>query len=566
MPDLLTISLEDYYHVGAFRELIQRGQWSRFESRLELGARRAFALLDEFDRRATFFTQGWVADHFPELVREVALRGHEVASSGYYHRSIENLSPTEVREDLLRAREAIERATGRRVLGFRLPHGWLTPRDLWVLDLLAAEGYVYDSSLAPRLREFGGQPWRRVAHLHSGPDGRSLWEFPIPTVAPLGLSIPIGGGNWLRQLPSWLLRSLIARWHRRWRAPFVLYFHTWELDPDQPRIGAASALTQVRHYRNLKQESALLRYYLSLYRFGSIADHLGLAPTPADLVPAPSARRDDVVARSRSDAGSVEAVAAVGVSVVVPCFNEEESLPYLRNTIASVDAELRPGHVAEWILVDDGSTDRTWTVLHRLFQGVPHVRLLRHERNQGVAAAILTGLEAGRYDIGASVDCDCSYDPHELPRLLALLEPGVDLVTASPYHAAGKVLNVPGWRLVLSRTLSALYRLILHQRLATYTSCFRVYRREALRGIRLDHHGFLGIAELLGVLGARGAVFREYPTTLTVRVLGRSKMRIVRVILGHLGLLTRFARRRLASAIRRQVGLGRAGRAKAHAL
>jgi NAD kinase len=93
-----------------------------------------------------------------------------------------------------------------------------------------------------------------------------------------------------------------------------------------------------------------------------------------------------------------------------------------------------------------------------------------------------------------------------------------------------------------------------------------VYRREALRGIRLDHHGFLGIAELLGVLGARGAVFREYPTTLTVRVLGRSKMRIVRVILGHLGLLTRFARRRLASAIRRQVGLGRAGRAKAHAL
>ena len=144
------------------------------------------------------------------------------------------------------------------------------------------------------------------------------------------------------------------------------------------------------------------------------------------------------------------------------------------------------------------------------------------------------------------MDCDCTYDPHEFGRMIPLLTDGVDMVTASPYHAQGTVRNVPAWRLGLSKSLSRLYRLVLHQRLATYTSCFRVYRRSAAAKVELKNTGFLGVAEMLGWLDLRGAKIVEFPTTLEVRMIGRSKMKVLRTIAGHLGLLVRLSAQRIA--------------------
>jgi polysaccharide deacetylase family protein (PEP-CTERM system associated) len=199
-PDtcLLTIALEDYFQVGAFGSVIRQGHWERFENRLVNNAEATLALLDRCGVKATFFVCGWVAERYPELVRRVANRGHEIASKGYHYRALRAMSPEEFRDDLARAREALEQACGHRVLGYRTSHRWMGPRDLWALDVLAREGYAYDSSIMPTWRRFAGEPWRRLPHQHHS-GSHSIWEFPLPSVSFLGWSLPVAGGNYFRR-------------------------------------------------------------------------------------------------------------------------------------------------------------------------------------------------------------------------------------------------------------------------------------------------------------------------------------------------------------------------------
>lgn len=533
---LLTVALEDYFQVGAFRGMISRGQWYRFETRLEQNTDRVLALLDQYQIKATFFALGWIAERYPELIRRVADHGHEVASKGFYHRGIRHMSAEEFRDELGRSREALEQASGRKVLGYRLADGWLRPEDLWALDVLAELGFAYDSSICPLGRRFVREPWRRFAHRHPTNAG-AIWEFPISCARILGWQVPIAGGNYFRQFPQSWMRRAVERWDRSQPAPLVMYFHVWELDPDQPRISASGWLTRLRHYRNLEKMQQFLEFYFQNYRFTSIADHLGLN-TALDR-PRPTLMRLDE---------EPHAVALppnrTPVTIVIPCFNEEQTLPYLRNTLDSVERHLRRDYDLTFCLVDDGSRDDTWRSLHKHFAERPNYRLIRHEQNQGVAAAIMTGIKAASTEIVCSMDADCTYDPHELASMIPLLGPGVDLVTASPYHPAGAVRNVPRWRLTLSKGASWLYRRILRSQLATYTSCFRVYRKASVEGLSLREGGFLGIAEMLGRLDLRGGRIVEYPAVLEVRMIGRSKMKTARTIAGHLRLMARLWRER----------------------
>jgi glycosyltransferase involved in cell wall biosynthesis len=210
-----------------------------------------------------------------------------------------------------------------------------------------------------------------------------------------------------------------------------------------------------------------------------------------------------------------------------------------------VQASLGTRYDLRFVFVDDGGQDGTWEALGKIFGSWPEATLLRHDRNRGVAAAILTGLRRADTEVVCSIDCDCTYDPHELARMIPLLRPGVAMVTASPYHPQGRVRNVPGWRLLLSRGASFLYRRVLRQQLHTYTSCFRVYRRGAVAVLQVREAGYLGIAEMLGRLDLQGARVVEHPATLEVRMLGCSKMKTLRTIGGHLRLLARLAWLRL---------------------
>lgn len=562
---LFTVLLEDYFHVGAFNGLIQRGQWYRFETRFEQNTLKALDLLDRFKIKATFFVMGWVADRHPEIIREVARRGHEIASRGLYQRRrTRRMTPEEFREDLRRTREAVELASGTKVYGFRAARHWKAVSDLWMLDVLAEEGYAYDSSLVPVSRVFNAEPWRRFAHQHEVGE-KSIWEFPLSTCSVLGWRLPVAGGNYFRQFPHTMLKHVVAHWDRAHDAPFVMYAHVWELDPEQPRISSASRLTKLRHYRNLDKMSWVLEDYFNKYKFTGIAQYLGLdqttlsapgtsAQAAAELEARVERRRPLLIAPAHTSpqtsaaVGGVVRSARTPVSIVVPCFNEESILPYLANTLKSVEATLAADYELHYIFVDDCSTDGTSDALNNLFGSWPNCTFVRHKQNLGVAAAILNGIRHAETEIVCSIDCDCTYDPHEMRGMIPLLEEDVAMVTASPYHPQGRVRNVPNWRLSLSKAASFLYRRTLRQRLYTYTSCFRAYRRSAVVDLRLKEKGFLGVAETLGRLDLRGAKVVEYPTTLEVRLFGQSKMKVIRTIGGHLQLLARLLALRLGQS------------------
>jgi polysaccharide deacetylase family protein (PEP-CTERM system associated) len=545
---ILTVALEDYFQVGAFNQVIPRGQWYRFDTRLDRTTDRTLELLKRHNIKATFFILGWIAERFPELVRRVADSGHEIASKGYYHRSVKDMSPEEFREDCLRAQEALEDASGKKVLGYRVANGWFHPTDLWALDVLAELGYAYDSSIAAIGKRFPRTPDRRFLHQHQHGDLK-IHELPISASKVFGMQIPISGGNYFRQIPSLLIRRAIRHWDQHVEAPLVMYFHTWELDPEQPKISAGSWMSHVRHYRNLHKMEGYLEYFFNHYRFTSAADYLGLS---TELPP--KSQFETVGRRPRlwqaealdHDGPFDPACNRTPVSIVVPCYNEELILPYLANTLKSVERKLRQKYAVTFILVDDGSKDNTWEGIQHCFGNKPGFELCRHEVNKGVTAAILTGIRKARTEIVCSMDCDCTYDPHELARMIPLLTDDADLVTASPYHPEGRVRNVPGWRLRLSKSASWLYRRVLKQKLYTYTSCFRVYRRSAIMKLSIRRTNFLGIAEMIGKLDLQGSKIVEFPATLEVRMLGRSKMKTLRTILGHLRLMTRLFGLRIA--------------------
>jgi polysaccharide deacetylase family protein (PEP-CTERM system associated) len=547
---VLTIGLEDYYHAAAFRHWIRQETWYRFENRLGKTTRRALDLLDRCGARATFFVDRHTARFAPDLVREVAGRGHEIASRGDHADTPRELGAARFREHAVRCRDEVEQVVGRRVLGFRLAGDRLTPEELWVLDVLAECGYLYDSSIGPALGTNATKVLRCYHRYKPRLSHRLFHEVPISSLAVFGLEVPIADGGSLRHLPTTWMRNVVEHWDRHRSEPYVMYFRTWELDPEQPRINAGPMAARMWHYRNLDRMAVLLEQFLTPYRFTTVAEHLGLeyasqhssVETVGSALHAVVRRSGEVAQAAVRRSGSA---GPTPVTVVVPCFNESQSLRYLNNTLQSLTKTFGEEYAFTFVFVDDGSTDDTWATLNTLFGGREDCRLVRHEQNHGAARSIQTGLRHAETQVVCSIDCDCTYDPHELARMIPLLTDDVDVVTASPYHPQGKVRNVPGWRLFLSRHLSRLYRLVLRQKLFTYTSCFRVYRKQTTAALEIRHPGFLGVAEFIAQADLAGRRIVEYPTTLEVRVLGHSKMKVLQTIAGHLSLLTNLARLRL---------------------
>ncbi len=539
---VLTVNVEDYFHVGAFEGTVLRKHWTRFPSRLEKNVQEVLELLDRHQAKATFFVLGWIADRQPNVVADIVHAGHEVASRGYWPGgSIRSRLREEFREDIRRARIALEDAGAAPVVGYRSPQ-WIHAQDAWILDILAEEGYQYDSSVNPILRRFALDPrcFEVNRHRHSASD-LTLWEYPISTLSLLGLRVAISGGNYLRQFPQPLMRNAVRWWHKHKRSPLVFYFMSWEMDKDQPEVRALPRLNRIRHYRNLERMPDVLDYYLSHYQFQAIGDDLGIARATE----APRRERPAGVIELGTDtiAPPVIAADAEPVTLVIPLYNEEANVLYLHRTLLELRRKLAQKYRIHFNLVDDGSSDNTWAALEARFRNVPDCRLLRHPSNKGIGAALVTGIRAATTEVVCSLDCDCSYDPSELEAMIPMLA-SAELVTASPYHPQGHVFNVPSWRLFLSKTLSRLYSAALGDRIHTYTSCCRVYRKSAVDRIQLRNPGFLGVAELLIQAKLAGARIAEHPATLESRLFGESKMKIVRTIVAHLGLLRDLALRR----------------------
>lgn len=278
----LSVDVEDWFQVSAFEAVIDRSTWDGLECRVE---RNMDLLLDLFERRrvrGTFFTLGWIAERYPQVVARAHAAGHEIASHGYAHRLVSGLTREQFAADLVRTRGALEAAApGCRVAGFRAPSFSFTRATPWAFQELRAQGYAYSSSVFPVKHDRYGIPDfpRRPVRLTDA-QGRSLWEFPMTTWRVLGRNVPVSGGGWLRALPPALIHRGIRRVNRD-GVPAVLYLHPWELDPAQPRVPAAPRMARFRHYLNLDRTLARLDGLLQTFPWAPMAEVLAALPSAA---------------------------------------------------------------------------------------------------------------------------------------------------------------------------------------------------------------------------------------------------------------------------------------------
>jgi polysaccharide deacetylase family protein (PEP-CTERM system associated) len=258
MKNALTVDLEDYFHVSAYAGKVRLEEWDSYPSRVAENTDRLLALLAEHNCLATFFVLGWVAEKKREIVARVAAAGHEIACHSMLHRRIFDLTPQEFREDTHRAKSVIEDATGKQVTGYRAPSFSVVKKSLWALEILAEEGFQYDSSIFPvEHPSYGISDAPRTPHWINTASGRIL-EFPMPTLTFGSKRSPIGGGAYLRLLPYGYTRWAIRHLNERENFPVCVYIHPWELDPAQPRMGG-SLSARARHYFGLHGAETKLR-------------------------------------------------------------------------------------------------------------------------------------------------------------------------------------------------------------------------------------------------------------------------------------------------------------------
>lgn len=316
LPNILSIDVEDYFMVSAFEKVVKREEWERHDSRIEPNVDRILEILealtlpsaDSIEKtrepiKATFFCLGWIGQRYPQVIRRIHGQGHEIASHGFDHRLVYEMSPDQFREDARKAKGILEDIISEEIFGYRAPSYSITEKSLWALEILGEEGYRYDSSIFPIHHDRYGISWAprfpflvgknsqgleflplirepqgvgfgsfcRGPFKISPPAGLSevLVEFPLSTVRALGQNIPIAGGGYFRFFPYPLLKRGLQRVNRRDCQPFVFYLHPWELDPGQPRIDGLSPLASYRHYKNLGRTKGRLESLIQEFEFCS---------------------------------------------------------------------------------------------------------------------------------------------------------------------------------------------------------------------------------------------------------------------------------------------------------
>ena len=269
ITNALTIDVEDYFQVSAFAPYIGRHEWDARECRVERNVGQILALLADRQTKATFFTLGWIAQRYPQLVREIVGQGHELASHGYGHERASDLQPAAFFDDVDRAKKLLEDIGGKPVQGYRAPSFSIGVGNLWAFDSLAKAGYRYSSSIYPIQHDHYGMPDspRFAYRVSSG-----LLEIPVTTLRLMNRNMPSSGGGYFRLLPYALSRWMLQRVNQQDRESAIFYFHPWEIDVDQPRISGIDSRTRFRHYVNIHRMEAKLKSLLADFRWGRMDD------------------------------------------------------------------------------------------------------------------------------------------------------------------------------------------------------------------------------------------------------------------------------------------------------
>ncbi|WP_322003420.1 XrtA system polysaccharide deacetylase [Marinobacter alexandrii] len=273
IDNALTIDVEDYFQVAALAEAVRYDDWPSMEYRVEANTDRLLRLFDNASVKATFFVLGWVAERSPQLVRRIANAGHEVASHGYSHQLIYSQTPAVFREETRRSKAILEDILSVGVAGYRAASYSITNQSRWALDILAEEGFTWDSSIFPVHHDRYGMPGTpRWPHRLTTDKGYELAEFPLSTLKFPGYTLPIAGGGYFRLFPYWFSRWGLGSINRQGQ-PFVFYLHPWEVDPGQPRLDV-KWLSRFRHYNNLDVCEKRLSRLLGHFRFTTMSNVL----------------------------------------------------------------------------------------------------------------------------------------------------------------------------------------------------------------------------------------------------------------------------------------------------
>jgi polysaccharide deacetylase family protein (PEP-CTERM system associated) len=263
----LSVDVEDWFQVGAFESVIERDDWNSLADRVDRNVHTILDMFDEAQVKATFFALGWVAQRHGGLMREIVVRGHELASHGWDHGRVFRMERKAFGEDIARARKVLEDAAGVRVLGYRAPSFSIDRRTPWAFMELAEQGYGYSSSVAPISHDHYG--WEEAPRFAFRPlPWSELVEIPVTTAMFAGKRLAAGGGGFFRVIPYGFTRWAIRQVNAREGRPAVFYFHPWEIDPGQPRVAGAPIKSRLRHYTNLDRMADKLRQLVHEFAWG----------------------------------------------------------------------------------------------------------------------------------------------------------------------------------------------------------------------------------------------------------------------------------------------------------
>ncbi|MFC1884892.1 polysaccharide deacetylase family protein [Thermodesulfobacteriota bacterium] len=267
MENILTVDLEDWFHICGVKEIMSENSWAGLESRIVANTEKILKILSQKNTLATFFILGFIAQKNPELIFRIHTAGHEIATHGYAHLAVYTMTPESFREDIKKACDVISGITGQPIKGYRAPEWSIRDDSLWALDILEEEGFEYDSSMAP-LPIIGNQSYSRVPHLLELGAGK-LWEFP-PLVVRTGLiNLPFGGGWGLRIFPYPLIRAAMQKMNTE-GSPALVYIHPREFDPCVPDFSLPFVKRLVLNARIQKTETTVKRL-LNDFSFSTIS-------------------------------------------------------------------------------------------------------------------------------------------------------------------------------------------------------------------------------------------------------------------------------------------------------
>ena len=268
----MTVDVEDYFHVSAFENTIAKADWEKRPLRVEHNTYRLLELFEKHGVKSTFFTLGWVAERCPNLIKAIVDQGHELASHGYAHQRITEMSKDDFVTDVVKSKNILEQLSVTEVIGYRAPSFSLNDTNTWVYEKLIELGFQYSSSTYPIQHDLYGVPnWPRFIHERAeSVHGQKIIEIPIPTLRKNNINTGIGGGGYFRLYPYWLSKKRINKFHQQEQKPYSFYFHPWEIDPEQPRVKDAPLKSKFRHYINLSRMEGKLERLLKDYQWDTM--------------------------------------------------------------------------------------------------------------------------------------------------------------------------------------------------------------------------------------------------------------------------------------------------------